>query len=311
MEPVSNQTPQSLGTPQGAPQAVSPTGTGQPQVPPEMGIGAFNGIGVNPQKQIQMQRSELAMQGQNNQNAQQQTPALQQNGNEENSNLRQPTEKDARHFAKFVTDAAQEKFDIARLAVETDQNAIYKIAEKDPELAQRLLKEYDFGTDSVEDLLDKKNVDASKNPQEAKKEIEDSKWKTKMENELLEEKVQRLKLENPDLEGPMEEKFRELYKDPTMSKYDIVQKLNMARVLTGTPQTETNADNVALAMLKQQEGSMTSLKVSGKQEMQKSFSPEFKKMQRSMGVQDKDLGILPDNIDEILSQQFGSMIPKA
>lgn len=293
--------------PQGHSQAANPAGKGySSEVAPQFAIGAFNAPGG---KLETTPATTVTTTEQVNANATAVTTTPETTIGTQ-AGTRQLTEKDERHFTKFVTKTAQEKYDIARLAVEADENAIFKIAETDKDLAERLIKEYDFGTDNVDELLEKKAIVSSANPAAAEKEIQDAKWKQNMEKQLMEEKILRLKGENADLDGEVEDAFRDLYSNPAMSKFDENQKLAMARAIVGKASTKSNADDVALAVLKQQEGSMSSPKTAVKPDKTKSYSPEFKQMQKAMGVSDKDLELLPENIEELIAQQLGTSLSK-
>lgn len=312
----SGQSPQTPVNPQGHSQAASPAGQGQPVIPPQYDIGAFNEVGVDPQRVVAMQQKQVANGIGSTSSQQGSTPPL-ANGNSQAGQLeskgnegtqvqpRQLTEKDERHFAKFVTQASQEKYELAKALVEADSEAIFKVAETDKDLAERLIKEFDFGTDSLEALLEQKSVSTAKDPQLAQKEIEDAKWKQTMEKELLEEKILRLKGEDPELEGEVEEKFREIWSDKAFAKYDEQQKVAIAKTLTGKAQTQSSADNVALAILQREQGVVSSPKGATQADKMRQVSPEFRQMQKSMGITDAMLDILPSDIEEQINQALG------
>lgn len=304
-----NQSPQTSGNPQGHSQTASPAGNGQPDIKPQYDIGAFNGIGVDPSKVVALSQSKKAV-GQATTQGQTVTHPDEergQKGTEETKvEARQPTEKDERHFAKFVTKAAQEKYDFAKLAVEANADAIFSIAETDKDLAQRLLKEYDYGTTDVDELLEKRQVSNAKNPEDAQKQLQEAKWKKDMEKQLLDEKILRLKGEHSDLTGEVEEAFRQVYSDPAMSKYNETQKLAVARAIAGKAPEQNSADNVALAILQREQGIATSPRGAVQTEKMKVISPEMKKMLAAANLTEKSLDVLPPNIDELIAQQFGS-----
>lgn len=299
------QSPQTLENPQGHPQAASAAGQAQPSVPSEFDIGAFNGVKVNPSEVIAQHRT----QAKGTETTQQTQTVTDQKADEgKQVATRQLTEKDERHFAKFVTQASQEKYDLAKLAVETDKDNIFKIAETDQELAKRLLKEYDYGTEDVEELLNQQVVTKSKNPEEVQKEIEDTKWKKDMEKQLMEEKILRLKGENPDLTGEVEDKFREIYSNPAMKDYDVDQKIAVARAIVGKSTPQSNANDVALAILQREEGIVSSPRATSATEKTRQISPEMRKMMQSANLSEKDLGVLPDNINDLINQMYGPLV---
>jgi hypothetical protein len=299
-----NQSPQTPQNPNGHPAAGGTPGS--VHVPPEYGIGAFNTPGMNPEKAIaDIRNSQNNGQKSSPTNAAppQGQPAQ---GNEEmKTQTQQPSEKDRRHFAQEITKAAQDKYDIARLAVETDENAIYKIAEKDADLATRLLKEFDFGVETVTELLDRKTVDTSKNPEQVKKEIEDNRWKKDMESRLLDSEILRIKAENPEITGEAETKLREFMSDSAMDKFSTVEKVNMARAITTKESQQNNADNVAIALLSREEGMVSAPKGAGNPDNTKQVTPEMKQMLKAAGMTEKDLDVLPSNINEMISQMYG------
>lgn len=288
-------------------QAAIPAGTGfVGEVPAQFSIGALNGVGGRVESALQK------TQAQSNQAAAPATPSAQEAHQvaEAQTAARQLTEKDERHFAKFVSQASQEKYEIGKLAVETDADAIYKIAETDKELAARLLKEYDFGTENVEELLEKRNVLTAANPEEAERQIQDAKWKKQMESELMDERILRLKGEDSEIVGEVESQLRDIYQDPAFSKFDLKQKVAMAKAISGGGNKNAGADDVALAILKREEGTASSPRTATKPENTKSYSPEFRAMQKAMGVSDKDLELLPDDIDQMISNSIGGNLPK-
>lgn len=309
MPELSGQSPQTLQNPQGHSVAASPAGQGQPVIPPQYDIGAFNNLGVNSNR-ADMNQLAQAKNGAGSTNVtpvatppQGQLATATTEGTQVQP--RQLTEKDERHFAQFVTKAAQDKYELGKALVEADSEAIFKIAETDKDLAQRLVKEFDFGADSIEALLEKKTVAAAADPLVAQKEIEDAKWKATMEKQLLEEKVLRLKGEDSDLNGDVEEKFREIYNDKAFAKYDEKQKVAIAKTLTGKNQTQSSADNVALAVLAREQGVTSQPRGATNQEKMKQVSPEFRAMQKSMGVTDAMLSVLPPDIEEQINASLG------
>lgn len=292
----STQTPENSAAEQ--PQAVSPTGTEQAEVPSEFAIGAFNAPGVDTQQVIRERR------GQQNTQAAKPTPAqVEAKGKPE---VQQPTAKDERHFSQFISKAAEKAYDMARLAVEANADAIYDIADRDPEMAQRLLKDYQLGANTVDELLQKKNINDAEDPALAELKQEASQRMSALEKELLEERIFRLRGDNPDLNGDLEEKFREVYSDPAFAKFDTAQKLNVARALTGKPQgQQTNANDVAVAILKREEGIVAPAKSASQPDKFKQESASFRAMKSAMGVSDKDLEILPPDIDDLIAQAAG------
>ncbi len=304
---MESQTPQSLQAPAaGHAEAASPAGIGQTDNS-GFGIGAFNTLGVSQMKASTMTPAQVTAQTQQSASPQGQSAAGQEGTTVA---TRQLTEKDERHFTTFVTKATQEKYDFAKLAVEADADAIYKIAETDKDLATRLMKEFDFGAENVDDLLQKKNIQKADNPIEAQKQLEDQKWKQNMENQLLDEKILRLKGEHENIDGDVESKLRELMIDQGMKDYTDIQKIEVARTLAGKSNPHSSADNVALAVLQREEGIVSSPRGTTTADGAKQVSPEMKKMLQAANLTEKDLALLPPNIDDMISSMYGPIVGK-
>lgn len=271
--------------PNGQPQTVAATGTTEQENAAE--IGSQNIRGTFHEKQQQTQTKE----------AETQIPI------EKQPPEAQPQTKEERHASKKITELAEDRIKFARLAVEGNAQAIYKIAEDDPKLAEKLLQEFDFGTDSVEELLAlQKNPDAK--PEEVKKQVVTDSKIQELEKRVLDETIKRLKKDHPDLEGDLEKEFRDMYSNPTFSKYDEEKKIDIARAALGIkPKGPSN--EILLEMLKQQEGSLSPAKTRMPMEKTKRIPNDAAKIYKSAGVTEKDLEkFLPEDIDDIIATMY-------
>lgn len=213
----------------------------------------------------------------------------------------QPTEKDYRHATQKITKEIEKKMALGRKMVEKDSEAIYDIAETDPDLAQKLLQEYDYGTTNLEEFLQKKESGAQTLDDVKGKVISTDSRLKKIEKKLMDERVLRMREINPDLQDELEEQFRELYNDPRFADEDPTKVLNVARALTGQTSQQTSTNDVALQILKSQEGAQTSLKGGGGGARKRTESPQSAAVRRAFGHSEADVEkYLPPNIDEIL-----------
>jgi len=217
----------------------------------------------------------------------------------------QPQTKDDRHAAQKIGDLSEKRLKYARIAVESDQDNIYKIAEEEPEVAEKLLKEFDYGVETLEELLQRKeNPDAK--PEDIKKEVQKDKRFQAIEKKLLDSEVERLRSVHPDLTGELEEAFREVYSDPHYSdekKFPLEKKYELARVLSGKTSQTTTANDMALDMLNVAEGSISAPRATTVTEKRPLLSAELAKRIRESGVDPaKAEQYLDPNIDQILSE---------
>ncbi len=212
----------------------------------------------------------------------------------------QPTEKDYRHAQQELGRQIDKKIKMAEKLIQRDPESIYDIAETDPDLANKILERFpDFGAKNVSELMAKnglKNVDDIK-----EKVVATSSEVKALQESLREERVLRLKERHPDLKDALEEEFRNLYSDPRFADYEPEKVLQVARAFTGKISQETNANDVALSVLKQQEGATSTLKGSTNQGKVINETPTQRAMRTSFGHSEEDSKkYLPSNIDEFL-----------
>lgn len=211
-------------------------------------------------------------------------------------------EKDARHAAKKINDEVDKRYRLSKRIVERDRDAIYDIAEEDPELATRLLKDIpDYEATTVEELLEKKEL-GNGNDALTKKVTRTSSEVRKLQEQLQEERILRLKETNPDLQDELETEFRTLYSDDRFSDKTPEQLLSIARALTGklSPQ-QTTASDVAIDLLKQSEGVQTTVRGSTNSGKANTETDAQRAMRMQFGHSEEDMKkYLPENIDELL-----------
>lgn len=275
--------------PQGQPPAESTSGTVQ-TVSGEFAIGSQNSVGyIAPTKQT-VQTGSAQIQTQQTKTAE----------------TVQPTQtKDERHAAQKITELSERRISYAKLAVEADKDAIYQIAKEEPDLAEKLLKEYDYGTESVEELLAKAEHPNLKED-ELKKRVEDDSRIKELEAKVLEESIKRLKKDHPDLKDELEQEFRSMYSNPALKQYSEDTKLNLARAATEQPSQQPETQ-VVLDLLKQQEGTTTSPKGGETIEKKNRIPPDKARLYRSAGVTEETMDLyLPPDIDQVIERAFNA-----
>lgn len=212
----------------------------------------------------------------------------------------QPTEKDYRHAQQKITKEIESKMSLARKMVEKDADSIYDIAETDPKLAQKLLEEYEYGTKSLDELLGTKERASVTDDDVKERVLSTDRRLKKIEDKLTDERVLRMKEKHPDMKDDLEEKFRELYSDAKFSEEEPDKVLNVARALLGKPLQKADAQDVALDLLKQQEGVQTTLK-GGSGAQKRSETPQSAAIRKSFGHSEADKEkYLPENFNEIM-----------
>lgn len=217
----------------------------------------------------------------------------------------QPSDKDARHAATKINELNDAKMDAYRLALEANEKAIFKIAEKDPKAAEKLLSEYDYGTESLQELLAQQANPGAK-PEEIKRDVEVDSTLSGLKEDLFNEKVLRLQREHPDLEGELLDEFKNVYSNPYFNSKTERQKLDIARAALGKPQQTDAGKQVALDLLTAAQGSSGSPKEAGARESTKqALTAESRQRMEMGGVSEKDLNkYIPDNFDDIVQKAF-------
>lgn len=273
---------------QGQPPAASEAGNSQPD---PLAIGAYNEI-TAPNKEVKPPPSLPMQQG----------------------TQTQPISKDERHASRKITELSEQRINFARLAVEHSEEAIYDIAKSDPDLAQKLLGEYDYGTENLEELLALK-ANPKADPDEVQRQVQNDQRIRELENRVLDETIKRLKRDHPDLKDELEDTFRTMYSDQNFAQYDETKKMEIARAMLGVkpPQQEKQqvSQKTLLDILKTQEASTTSLPSTVN--LEKTYSiPEGKRdIYASAGVTpDKMKKFLPDNIDEVVERIYSHSVKK-
>lgn len=270
--------------------AASEAGNSQEKDP--LSIGAFNGVTVT---KTDGKKQELK------------TPPTPK---EIAESVSQPTNKDERHAAQKITELSEKSISLARLAVEHDENAIYSIAETDPKLAEKLLLEYDYGTENLEELL-AMHENPKADPEDVQRQVQNDQRIRDLESKILDETIKRLRRDHPDLKDELEEEYRNMYSDAHFSKYDEVQKLNIARAALGKTVPQTS-NQVLLDVLKTQEASSSGTTSSLKTERKQSIPDARRHLYEAGAVSEADLNkYLPENIDEILESAYSARVKQA
>ena len=216
----------------------------------------------------------------------------------------QPSGKDARHASRKINDEIDKRFNLSKRLVERDPEAIYDIAEEDPDMADRLLRDNpDLGADSAKELLASRGDSKGDLESVRTKVSQTSSEVRKLQEQLAEERFLRLKEKHPDLKDDLEEEFRTLYSDNRFSDKTPEQLLLIARALSG--KTEPNNDNigtdVAIDLIKQSEGVQTQIRGGHSKDGIKHESDEQRSMRMAFGHTQEDFDkYLPANIDQML-----------
>lgn len=197
------------------------------------------------------------------------------------------SEKDERHFSKKINEMNESRFSLAKRLVEVNSDAIYDLAEEDPKIAERLLKEYELGADSIEELLEKKK-DPDAEETVIKKRVEDNARMSKVEEELFNEKLSRLKGQHKDLDDELAAEFKKMYSNSAFSGKSEEQLLNIARASLGKTQTQKQ-DTSALEILRAQEGFFSTPKHTGELKKKQRIPEDKKRLYQKGGVTEADL----------------------
>ncbi len=213
----------------------------------------------------------------------------------------QPSEKDERHFAQKVQQDFDAKVRLAKRLFEKDPESILELADEDESVANAVLRDSPYeGAKSVEQLRKVKEENLS---DDERKFIKRDRKLSRLEQQLLDERILRLRGKNPDLQGDLETKFRELYGDERFeSLVDDPEKLiGVARALTGTAPAQNTANDVAIGLLKQQEGSMPASGGSAPEKAKSKLTDSQRRQMKSFGHTEADYEkYLPKEIDHML-----------
>lgn len=217
---------------------------------------------------------------------------------DESTVVTQPTEKDIRHFSKKINEEVDKRMVMARGFIERDPEYMYILAAEDPDVADRLLKlDSSYKAKSAKELLQKREKEQDTSSVDPIKEQDER--LSLLEQELREERINRLKEQHTDLTGDLEEKFMELYSDETMvKKFNTTELLGFARALVNKPKTDPSND-VALALLRQQEGAVPSVR-GGSAIKSDVETSEEKRVRAAFGHTKDDEKLLPPNWQQLV-----------
>lgn len=162
--------------------------------------------------------------------------------------------KDERHAAQKITELSEQRYQMASMAVQADPDAIYRIAEMDTDTAQKLIDEFDYGVDTVEELLATQGAE-DKEKHVIKEKVKEDKEKEALREEILSEKIKRLQSQDEGLKDEsVEAEFRRLYKAKTFPDKTEEELITIAKAVAGKVDTESPDKKVAREMLKNFEG---------------------------------------------------------
>ncbi len=209
--------------------------------------------------------------------------------------------KEERHASQKITDLSEKRLKYARLAVDSNADAIYAIAETEPEVAEKLLKEYDFGTEDLQELLLKKE-NPKADPAELKQKVETDKRLEKMETKLLNEVISKLQKEHPDLKDELEETFRKVYSNPEYEPLDEDRKVEIARAITGKTKSSVSQDTM-VGILKAQEGTTSAPKGVTVTDRKNKIPGQSFGAYKAAGVSEADMErYLPEGLDDYIGK---------
>ncbi len=207
---------------------------------------------------------------------------------EEDDSAQIQTGKDARHANKKINEEIRKKVLIAEKLLEKDADAIYEIAQDDPKLAGYLLKKHtEYGAATVEELVKNRDLEDADLGTTKKVVVKTSDEVAKLQKKLLDSEIRRLRGDNPDLEGELEDTFREMVQLPDYEDIEPERIVAMARAFLGkeSPQKNSKASDVAEEMLNAAQGSMSSAGSKGRKDTDtESITPSMRKMMSGMGL---------------------------
>lgn len=290
---------QGSGNPQGQPQTGDPSGTGQAAVVPN-DTGDKNDPGVFGEISPTVDYTKQA------------TPESKTEGDKTppattppvTTTVQQPSAKDDRHSQTKINTLVDEKINVAEKLLEKDADAIYEIASTDPSLAESLLKRHsEYGVQSVDDLLSKKELGDADLQGLAQQTQTTSKEVKELKADLMESRINEVKAKHPDLKGDLEQEFRQMYNKPEFKGYTAPQLYKVVKALHGKESQQSTANDVGLDILKQQEGATVQMTGASTPEKKSTLTPDQRRTMNEFGHSAKDHeDFLPENIDDILNQ---------
>lgn len=286
----------------GASSGGSPAGNGKTHIDPNdfAEIGSLNEFGNKPNENLDdpLYTSEEIVESQTPQQQPQkkEEPATEPTGDDGKKHL----SKDERHASTKITELSEQRLKFARIAIERDKEAIYDIASTDRKVAEKLFEEYEYEADSLDELI-AKHENPGADAKTVQEKIQNDERYSKLEEDLMSEKLNRLRQKHEDLDTDLEQEFRKINSNPLFESKTEEEKLNIARASLGktTPSSESN--QVALDILKTQEGMTTTPKGGAEAKKKQRITPGSERHYESAGVTEKDLEkYLPDNIDDLM-----------
>lgn len=226
----------------------------------------------------------------------------------EKATTQQDDEKATRHYSRKINQEVEKRVNLALDVLDENPDFIYKLAEKDPAVANRILKTRDveFNAKNVDELLRNKRFEEAGDDPVKRTVLEQDERLRRIEEAQNESKLRELKARHPDLEGELEEEFRGMYSDPAFkSRYTEDQMVGMARAALGIEAPDEGANSVALDLLNQNAGAMSRMRGGSTKSREDTESPEEVQIREAFGHSKKDEEkYLPKNFDEIMG--FGA-----
>lgn len=207
---------------------------------------------------------------------------------DEEDDSAQQTGKDARHATQKINEEVRKKTLIAEKLLEKDADAIYEIAEDDPKLAAHLLRRHtEYGASTVEELVKNRDLEDADLSKTKKVVVKTTDEVAKLQKKLVDSEIRRLRGDNPDLDGELEDTFREMVQHPDYEDLEPERILAVARAFLGkeSPQKTSKASDVAEEMLNAAQGSMPSAGSRVKKDTEsESITPSMRRMMQGMGL---------------------------
>jgi len=170
--------------------------------------------------------------------------------------------KESRHFSRKINQEIEKRVDLAKDILVDNPDYIYRLAERDPDAADRILKEdpQTFGgAKSSKELLQKKKLDDGGDDGVKETVLQQQDRIERVERTQKESRIRELKRVHPDLEGELEDEFLKMDGNTYFDRFSDDAKVDMARAALGVqPPDTSDADSVARDMLTQREGSTIS-----------------------------------------------------
>lgn len=170
--------------------------------------------------------------------------------------------KESRHFSRKINKEVDKRVDLAMDVLGDNPDYIYRLAERDPEVADRIIRKdpESFGNvKNAQELLQKKKLKEGGEDTVTETVLQQQSRIERVERQQNEQRLRELKKVHPDLEGELEDEFLKMDGNSYFDRFSDDAKVDMARAALGKEAPDTSdADSVAADMLRQREGSTIS-----------------------------------------------------